>query len=143
MSIETETPPTPEVETDVDAVAENAVDANELKTNAADDIHPISRHFLFLGNEKVKRNFIWIPLIGMIICVILGILHPQKHPLPIEKYIPGSWAIYGFIAYSLIVLSASTLFRILGRDEDYYGEGGLPDPDYSTDPMITGEAHHD
>lgn len=108
-----------------------------------DDIHPLSKKFLFLGDAKVKKNFIWLPLIGMIICMILGVLHPQKHPLPIEKFIPGSWAIYGFIAYSLIVLSASTLFRLLGRDEDYYGEGGLPDPDYSTDPMVTGEPHHD
>ncbi len=115
----------------------------EIKTKPVDDIHPLSRKLLFLGDPKVKRNFIWLPLVGMIICIILGIFHPQKHPLPGEQYIPGSWAIYGFVAYSLIVLSASTLFKILGRDEDYYGEGGLPDPDYSTDPMITGEAHHD
>ena len=79
----------------------------------------------------------------MIICIILGVFNPQAKALPIEKYIPGSWAIYGFIAYSLIVLSANSLFKFLGRDEDYYREGGLPDPDYSTDPMITGEAHHD
>lgn len=118
-----------------------------LETEAApecmDDIHPAARPFLFLGSLKTRRNFIWLPLIGMIICIILGIFHPQKHPLPYEQYIPGSWAIWGFVAYSIIVLSANTLFRLLGRDEDYYGEGGLPDPDISTDPMITGEAHHD
>lgn len=126
MTTETETPPV------------------EVTHSAAqDDIHPAAKPFLFLGKESVKRNFIWLPLIGMIICIILGVLYPQKHPLPIEKYIPGSWAIYGFIAYSLIVLSANSLFKFLGRDEDYYGEGGLPDPDYSTDPAITGEAHHD
>ena len=115
----------------------------EVETPKGDDIHPAARPFLFLGELKTRRNFIWLPLIGMIICVILGVMHPQKHPLPYEQYIPGSWAIYGFIAYSLIVLSANTLFKLLGRDEDYYGEGGLPDPEVSTDPMITGEAHHD
>ena len=123
-----------ETETIVDAAAE---------TVAVDDIHPAAKPFLFLGNPKVKRNFIWLPLAGMIICIILGMFYPQAKALPIEKYIPGSWAIYGFIAYSLIVLSANSLFAFLGRDEDYYGEGGLPDPEYSTDPMITGEAHHD
>ena len=102
------------------------------------DIHPVSRAFLFLGDEKVKRNFIWIPLIGMIVCIILGVIHPQYKSLPIEKYIPGSWAIYGFLAYSAIVLSANTLFKLLGRDEDYYGEGGLPDPEVSTE-----HHHHD
>lgn len=126
MSVETETP----LET-------------EVKTKQMDDIHPAARPFLFLGDAKVKRNFIWLPLIGMIICIILGLFYPQAKALPIEKYIPGSWAIYGFVAYSAIVLSANTLFNFLGRDEDYYGEGGLPDPEYSTDPMVTGEAHHD
>jgi len=126
MSVETDTP----LETDVE-------------TKQHDDIHPAARPFLFLGKESVKRNFIWLPLAGMIICIILGVSNPQAKALPIEKYIPGSWAIYGFLAYSAIVLSANTLFNFLGRDEDYYGEGGLPDPDYSTDPMITGEAHHD
>ena len=126
MSVETKLP----LETDV-------------VTKQMDDIHPVSRYFLFLGKDSVKRNFMWFPLVGMIICIILGIFHPQKHPLPYEQYIPGSWAIWGFVAYSLIVLSANTLFKLLGRDESYYGEGGLPDPEYSTDPMVTGEAHHD
>jgi len=115
----------------------------EAPPEKQDDIHPAARPFLFLGSLKTRRNFIWLPLVGMIICIILGVMYPQKHPLPYEKYIPGSWAIYGFIAYSLIVLSANTLFKFLGRDESYYGEGGLQDPDYSTDPMVTGEAHHD
>jgi len=101
MSIETETAP---VET-VEAAAETTA-ATEVNIHAAEGIHPAAKPFLFLGKEKVKRNFIWLPLIGMIICIILGLQHPQAKALPIEKYIPGSWAIYGFIAYSLIVLSA-------------------------------------
>jgi len=90
MSVETDTP------------LETAVE-----TKQQDDIHPAARPFLFLGKESVKRNFIWFPLVGMIICIILGMFYPQAKALPIEKYIPGSWAIYGFLAYSLIVLSAN------------------------------------
>ncbi len=131
MMTETETPPVDESAADSAAAAK------------ADDIHPAARPFLFLGKESVKRNFIWLPLIGMIVCIIIGVFYPQAKALPIEKYIPGSWAIYGFLAYSAIVLSANTLFNFLGRDEAYYGEGGLPDPEYSTDPAITGEPHHD
>ena len=137
MTVETEiTPEASELDVEMDG-------AKEVNIHAAEGIHPAAKPFLFLGKIKTRRNFIWLPLIGMIICIILGHYHPQKHPLPIEKYVPGSWAIYGFIAYSIIVLSANTLFKILGRDESYYGEGGLPDPEYSTDPAITGEAHHD
>ena len=104
----------------------------------ADDIHPAAKPFLFLGTARVKRNFMWVVLTGMIICVVLGLFFPQKHPLPIEKYIPGSWAVFGFLAYSFIVLCAPVIFKALARDEAYYGEGGLPDPDYSTE----GD-HHD
>ena len=136
MSVETDTP----LETEIE---QTEIEQTEVKTEQMDDIHPAARPFLFLGELKTRRNFIWVPLVGMIICIILGHYHPQKHPLPYEQYIPGSWAIWGFVAYSIIVLSANTLFRLLGRDEDYYGEGGLPDPEISTDPMVTGEAHHD
>ena len=104
------------------------------------DIHPAARPFLFLGETKVKRNFLWLPLIGLILSSIFGVIHPSKYPAPWEKIgdtvIPGSWAIFGFLAYSFIVLVAPLLFKLLARDENYYGEGGLPDPDYSTDPML-------
>lgn len=120
---------------------ETTLDADVGETDVS-DIHPAARPFLFLGKESVKKNFIWFPLIGMIICVIIGVFYPQAKALPIEKYIPGSWAIYGFVAYSLIVLSANSLFKFLGRDENYYGEGGLPDPDYSTE-HLHGEHDHD
>ncbi|MEM7730132.1 MAG: hypothetical protein AAF311_12800 [Pseudomonadota bacterium] len=110
------------------------------ETDQADHIHPAARPFLFLGEARVKRNFIWLPLAGLIIASILGVFHPAKHPAPFEMIgdtpIPGSWAIFGFLAYSLIVFAANPLFRLLGRREDFYGEGGLPDPDYSTDPML-------
>lgn len=106
--------------------------------HAAEGIHPFAKPFLFLGHDKVKRNFMWLPLVGIIITVILGVMHPLKHPAPWEIF-PGSWAVFGFIAYSLIVFTAPVLFKFLARDEGYYGEGGLPDPDYSTEHTHEGE----
>lgn len=121
--------------------------ADPVTTPDKTDIHPAARPFLFLGEAKVKRNFIWVPLVGLVLCSILGVFFPAKHPAPWESIgdfaIPGSWAIFGFLAYSFIVFAAPVLFRLLAKPEDYYGEGGLPDPEVSTDPDITGEAHHD
>ena len=103
-----------------------------------DTLHPAARPFQWLGREKVKRNFIWIPLVGMILSTIFGVLHPSKYPAPWEKFgdfvVPGSWAIFGFLAYSTIVFAAPVLFRLLGRAEGFYLGEELPDPDYSTDP---------
>ncbi|MEP1230011.1 MAG: hypothetical protein ABJG88_04995 [Litorimonas sp.] len=118
--------------------------SDKMKTDAnhkEDDIHPAARPFLFLGKQSVKHNFMWIVLSGMIICIVLGFFFPQKHPLPIEKYIPGSWAVFGFLAYSFIVLCAPFIFKVLARDENYYGEGGLPDPEYSTEHEHDGDRH--
>ena len=114
-----------------------------VKTKHMDDIHPAARPFLFLGDPKITRKLIWIPLIGMIICIILGVFYPQSKAFAIEKYIPGSWAIFGFLSFAAIILSANTVFSVLARDEAYYGEGGLPNPHNSPEHAVSGEAHHD
>ena len=103
--------------------------------------HPFAVPFLWLGNQKVIDNFIWLPVIGMIAMIALGMVYPQAKPAPWDV-IPGSWALIGFVAYSFIVLCAKPLFALLARAEDYYGEGGLPDPDYSTEHTHEGD-HHD
>lgn len=100
-------------------------------------IHPAAVPFLWLGKQSVIKNFIWLPLAGMIITSLLGWVFPQHHEAPWDFFF--SWAVIGFIAYSFVVISAGPLFKFLARDENYYGEGGLPDPDYSTE----GSHHHD
>jgi len=86
-------------------------------------VHPAAKRFLWLAKPKVERGFIWLPLIGMIITVLLGFIYPPKHPAPWDFF--GSWAIIGFCAYSFVVLSAEPLFKLLARKEDYYGEGSV------------------
>ncbi|WP_416878643.1 hypothetical protein [Litorimonas sp.] len=105
-----------------------------VQKHAADDIHPAAKPFLFLVDDKFKRNFLWLPLAGIVITTILGVMHPLKHPAPWD-IIPGSWAVFGFLAYSFIVFMARPLFKLLSRDEGYYGEGGLPDP------FVSAEGH--
>ena len=105
-----------------------------VQRHAAEGIHPAAKPFLFLVNDKFKRNFLWLPLAGIIITTILGVMHPLKHPAPWD-IIPGSWAVFGFLAYSFIVFMARPLFKLLSRDESYYGEGGLPDP------FVSAEGH--
>ncbi|MEP3891178.1 MAG: hypothetical protein ABJN69_12020 [Hellea sp.] len=112
----------------------------EKELEERQNAHPFAVPFLWLGNQKVIDNFIWLPVIGMIVTSFLGIVYYQKHPAPWDV-VPGSWAIIGFVSYSFIVLCAKPLTALLARPEDYYGEGGLPDPDVSTEHTI-GD-HHD
>jgi len=108
----------------------------EERTNA----HPMAVPFLWLGRETTIKNFMWFPIAGMVICIALGLIYPPHHKAPWDKFF-GSWAAIGFVAYSFVVLSAGPLFKLLARDEDYYGEGGLPDPEYSTEASHHKESH--
>ncbi len=92
-----------------------------------EDIHPLSRKLLFLGDHKFIDNFIWLPIIGLVITVMAGFIYPfpEGYAAPWDFF--ASWAILGFIAYSFVVLSAGPLFKLLARDESYYGEGGDDD----------------
>ncbi len=89
-----------------------------------EDIHPLAKPFLFLGEEKYKRGFIWLPIIGLVITIMGGIIYPfpEKYKAPWDFF--ASWALISFVAYSLIVLSAKPLFKLLAREEGYYGEEG-------------------
>lgn len=91
----------------------------------ADDIHPLARMFLWTDTAKVKKNFIWLSVVGLIVTAILMLVYPNKHPAPWEvgpmKLI--AYGVIGGFAYTFVVLSAKPLFNALSRPEDFYGEG--------------------
>ena len=114
-------------------------------THTEDDmIHPFAKRFLFLGEEKYIKGFIWVPIIGLIITVMAGFIYPHdpKHAAPWDILLSWdsfpSWAIIGFLAYSFVVLSAEPLFRLLARKENYYGEE--VEPENIVEPSV--EVHH-
>lgn len=84
------------------------------------EAHPLAVPFLWLGNEKVIKNFIFVPLIGLIIFSIMGVFFPLHHPAKWDFF--ASYTLIGFVAYSFVVVSAWPLFKLLARDENYYGE---------------------
>ena len=88
-----------------------------------DDIHPLSRKLMFLADHKFIDNFIWIIVVGLAIMTVLGLVFPfeEKYRAPWDFF--ASWTLIGFLAYCCVVLSAEPLFKLLSRDEDYYGEG--------------------
>ena len=93
----------------------------QLKERA--EAHPLAVPFLWLGNHNVQKKFIYVPIVGTILFSILGYFYPLHHPAPWD-IVPMSYAIFGFLAYSFVVVCAWPLFKLLARDEDYYGEGG-------------------
>lgn len=94
------------------------LDEKRIKERA--EAHPLAVPFLWLGNEKIIKNFIYVPLIGLILFSVLGYMYPLYHPAPWDFF--ASYAVIGFVAYSFVVLMAWPLFKLLARDENYYGE---------------------
>ncbi len=101
------------------AKAKLSDEAREAKERV--EAHPMAVPFLWLGRKSVQDNFIFLPLIGLIITIVLGLVFPPEHEAPWDFF--ASWAVIGFCAYSAVVFSAEPLFKLLARDENYYGEG--------------------
>lgn len=98
--------------------------AKKPTSTDTDDIHPLARKFLWLADDNVAKSFIFLPVLGLVITVMGQFIYPieDKYQAPWDV-IHASWAIIGFISYCTVVLCAEPLFRLLSRDEDYYGEG--------------------
>ena len=108
--------------------------------------HPLSRKFAFLAKPSTRRNFIWLPTAILALSVALGFwaigsMKPD-HMAPWESF--ASWALWGFLSYSFVVLMARPLFALLARPEGYYGEeewtGGI-EADELLPPTTEPEAH--
>jgi hypothetical protein len=100
-------------------------------TEDMSDYHPTAKRFAFLGSEKTKRAFIWVPLIGFLLTSLLGIIYPQKYPAPWEKIgdfaVPASWAIFGLVMFAVVALLTPLLAKIFVKAEGYYPGESLPD----------------
>ncbi len=101
-------------------------------------IHPLSRKFLWLGEQKVIDGFIWVPIIGLIISTMAVFIYPFDDAHKASWDFFASWAIIGLVAYSIVVISAEPLFRLLSRKENYYGEE--VEPEIIVAPKV--EVHH-
>ena len=70
--------------------------------------------------SKKFINFITYTFYALCAAVLLvDVFHHKHGHFEFEEWL-GFYALYGFISYMVIVLSAKQLRKILKRDEDYY-----------------------
>ena len=67
---------------------------------------------------NVKR--LWRIFVGCLILLVLADVVIERHDGYFWENVPAFFAIYGFVACTLIVLIAKTFRRFLRRGEDYY-----------------------
>lgn len=98
-----------------------------------DDMHPTSK--LLFGWVSSPRT----PLILLILVIVISIglvvfdLAVNRHEYLDFANANGFYAIWGFAAFALAVLSGWPLGKLLRRDEDYYGEADTTPHDVESD----------
>ena len=98
-----------------------------------DDMHPTSK--LLFGWVSSPRT----PLILLILVILISIglvvfdLAVNRHEYLDFANANGFYAIWGFAAFALAVLSGWPLGKLLRRDEDYYGEADTTPHDVESD----------
>lgn len=94
-------------------------------TDEKDDrAHPLGRKLLFLENDtNLKRIIVGLAIFCALLFLADPILH--RHDKFAEAETWGFYALAGFAAFSFIIISTKYLQMLIGRREDYYGDGAI------------------
>ena len=86
-------------------------------------LSPLAR-LLGLLDPKPVRRAMWIVLgLAAIGLGVVDVIH-HRHEIAEAEGLPGFYAVFGFLAFTFVVLSGWVLRRVLSRPETYYGEDG-------------------
>lgn len=86
------------------------------------DVHPISKAlFGWVGHPWTGRVILWGLLILSIVLIGTDLIYHRHVEEDIES-IRGFYGLYGFAAFSFVVLMGYPLGWLLRRDENYYGD---------------------
>ena len=104
--------------------------------HAADDATPLAKLLFGWTDAKSTVNilFVVIGVLGLGLLAVDFIHHRHTHYKAVafsDAYL--FYGIYGFGAFSLVVLSGWPLGKLLRRDEDYYGEADTTPSDVESD----------
>ncbi|MEL6857713.1 MAG: hypothetical protein AAFO74_04960 [Pseudomonadota bacterium] len=97
------------------------------------NMHPMSK--LLFGWVSSPRTPLILLVLVIAICLILVLIDVSlnRHDYFQFANANGFYAIWGFLAFALAVLSGWPLGKLLRRDEDYYGEADTTPQDVESD----------
>ena len=116
--------------------------AHKLHTVSDEGVHPMAK-ILFGWTEAKNIGAIMFWGLGILGAGLIVLdLAAGRHDYFTFATATGFYGLYGFAAFSFVVLMGWPLGKMLRRSEDYYGDPGGPpadvDPDLPTaDPTVT------
>lgn len=105
----------------------------ETQLPGDETMHPMSR--LLFGWVSSPRTPLILLVLVIVICLglVLIDLSVNRHEYLDFANANGFYALWGFGAFALAVLSGWPLGKLLRRDEDYYGEADTTPQDVESD----------
>lgn len=99
------------------------------QTEKRNDYSPLANRFLWADSSSaVERIIFWLCVICGILFLLDFIVH--RHSYAPGEGLPGFYAVVGFVAFTLIVLGAKQLRRLILRNEQYYAPFSVDAEDY-------------
>ena len=105
----------------------------DLPTPNDDGMHPVSR--VLFGWVSSPRTPLMLLVLTVVIAIALVLIDfaVNRHEYLDFANANGFYALWGFGAFALAVLSGWPLGKLLRRDEDYYGEADTTPHDVEQD----------
>lgn len=103
-----------------------------------DDFTPLAKRFLWAESSSSVERVIFILSVTCAILFILDFI-VHRHTYAPGEGLPGFYAIVGFVAFTLIVLGAKLLRRLILRNEQYYAPYSVDAEDYPIDGLEQSE----
>lgn len=90
---------------------------------------PLAKRFLWADStSSVERVILYLGILCGVLFILDFIVH--RHAYAPGEGLPGFYAVVGFVAFTLIVLGASQLRRLILRNENYYSPNSVDAESY-------------
>lgn len=112
-----------------------------LDDHENESFSPLAKRFLWADSSSaVERVIFWLSVLCVLLFVADFIYH--RHSYAPGEGTPGFYAFVGFIAFTVIVLGATQLRRVILRNENYYAPYSVDAeeyPEHGLEMLVHGE----
>jgi hypothetical protein len=115
-------------------IRQAAEKVNAMSRTTEEGVHPMARVlFGWTEAKNIGAILFWV-MAGLSLALVAADLLIARHEKIAFANSVGFYGIWGFLAFSFVVLMGWPLGKLLRRDENYYGDAGGPPADI--DPEI-------
>ena len=94
----------------------------------------LGRMMMWVDKPGSANKVFWALAIACVLLFLADFTYDKHGHFHIEE-IPGFYGIFGFVAFTALILAAKTLRILIKRPEGYYGDKAIDAEDYPEDQL--------